>query len=103
MKPIKLTTENFESEVKNSDKPVLIDFYADWCGPCKMLSPVIEQLAEEFQSAKICKINVDEQSQIASAFGVMSIPTVVVIKNGKMSKKSVGYQSKDKLIKMLNE
>jgi thioredoxin 1 len=102
MSLLKLTMENYDTEVKNSDKPVMIDFYADWCGPCKMLSPIIEELSTELDTAKICKVNVDEQPQLANAFSVSSIPTVVVIKNGKLYQKSVGYQSKDKLIAMLS-
>jgi len=101
MKPIKLAVENFDNEVKLSEKPVLIDFYADWCGPCKMLAPIIEELANELTDTKVCKVNVDEQPEIASSFGVMSIPTVVVIKEGNFYKKAVGYQSKDKLMKLL--
>ncbi|MDD4840270.1 MAG: thioredoxin [Clostridia bacterium] len=101
MKPIKLAVENFDNEVKLSEKPVLIDFYADWCGPCKMLAPIIEELANELTDTKVCKVNVDEQPEIASSFGVMSIPTVVVIKEGNYYKKAVGYQSKDKLMKLL--
>lgn len=102
MKPLKLNQNNFENEVSNSDKPVLIDFYADWCGPCRMLGPVIEELAGEVSDAKICKINVDEEEELASKFGVMSIPTVVVIKDNKVVNKSVGYQSKEKLLAMLS-
>lgn len=102
MKPIMLTANNFDQEVNHYDKPVLIDFYADWCGPCKMLSPIISQLAEEVTNAKICKINVDEQNELSRTFGIMSIPTVVIIKNGKVVNKSVGLQSKDALQRMLN-
>ncbi|NCA92079.1 thioredoxin [bacterium] len=101
MKAITITSENFEQEVLKSDKPVLIDFYANWCGPCKMLSPVIEKLAEELDYAKVGKINVDEENSLAASFGVMSIPTIVVMKNGKVTNKAVGVQSKDKLISML--
>ncbi len=101
MKPIIITSENFENEVMKSTKPVLIDFYADWCGPCKMLGPVIEKLAEEIDYAKVGKINVDNENALASAFGVMSIPTVVVMKNGQVVSKAVGVQSKEKLISML--
>lgn len=102
MKAITITSENFEQEVLKSDKPVLIDFYANWCGPCKMLSPVIEKLAEELDYAKVGKINVDEENSLAASFGVMSIPTIVVMKNGKVTNKAVGVQSKDKLISMLS-
>lgn len=101
MKPLKITSENFENEIKMSDKPVLVDFYADWCGPCKMLAPVIEELSNERDDIKVGKINVDEQSQLASMFGVMSIPTVIVFKGGKVYQKTVGYQSKDRLLRLL--
>lgn len=101
MKPINITIDNFEKEVKLSDKPVLIDFYADWCGPCKMISPIIDSIAEEAQNAKICKINVDEQAELAAQFGVMSIPTLVVVKDGNVVNKAVGLQSKEALLKML--
>lgn len=102
MKAITITSENFENEVLKSDKPVLIDFYANWCGPCKMLSPVIEKLAEELDNIKVGKVNVDEENSLAASFGVMSIPTIVVMKNGKVTNKAVGVQSKDKLIGMLS-
>lgn len=102
MKPIILTKSNYDEEVLKSSKPVLIDFYADWCGPCKMLGPVIEKLAEEVTHAKICKVNVDSENELASKFGVMSIPTIVVIKDGKVYNKAVGLQSREKLLNMLN-
>ncbi len=102
MKPIVLTKESFDAEVLKSDIPVLVDFYADWCGPCKMLSPVIDKLAEEVTHAKICKVNVDSQNKLASEYGVMSIPTIIAFKDGKVSNKAVGLQSKEKLLAMLN-
>ncbi len=101
MKPIILTRDNYEQEVTSYDKPVLIDFYADWCGPCRMVAPVIAQLAEEVTDAKICKVNVDEQNELAAEFGIMSIPTLVVMKNGRIVKKTVGAQSKEALLKMI--
>lgn len=102
MKPIIITKSNFEEEVLKSTMPVLIDFYADWCGPCKMLGPVMEKLAEEVTTAKICKVNVDTENELASKYGVMSIPTIIVIKEGKVVNKAVGLQSKEKLINMLS-
>ena len=81
---LKLNSENFEKEVLNSDKPVLVDFYADWCGPCKMMAPIIEEIAEELQGkAKVGKINVDENQELAMKYEVMSIPTLIIYKNGK--------------------
>ena len=103
MAGIQLTLENFDTEVMQSDKPVLIDFWAAWCGPCKMLMPVIEQLAEELTDVKVCKVNVDEQSALAARFNVMSIPTLVVIKDGQTIDTSVGVQSKAAILKMLGK
>lgn len=96
-----ITKENFESEVLKSDKPVLIDFWAAWCGPCKMLSPVIDEIAEERSDIKVGKINVDEQPELASQFAVMSIPTLIVFKNGEIANKSIGVQPKDTILSML--
>ncbi len=96
-----ITKENFESEVLKSDKPVLVDFWAAWCGPCKMLSPVIDEIAEERSDIKVGKINVDEQPELASQFAVMSIPTLIVFKNGEIANKAIGVQSKDAILSML--
>ena len=87
MAVIKLTAQNFEQEVVNSEKPVLVDFYADWCGPCKMMAPVVEEIAEEKEDAKVCKLNIDEEMEIAQKYGVMSIPTLMVFKDGKVDRK----------------
>lgn len=100
----KFTTANFETEVLQADKVVLVDFFADWCGPCKMMAPVVEQLAEELAgSAVIGKLNVDENEEIAMKYSVMSIPTLIVFKNGQVVNKAVGVQSKDAIVKMLKE
>ena len=98
---IKITNENFEEEILKSDKTVLIDFYADWCAPCKMLSPIIEQVAEENNDIKVVKINVDELQEIAIKYEVMSIPTLVVIKNGQEVNRSVGFVSKSQILELV--
>lgn len=98
----KITRDSFEESVLKSDKPVLVDFYADWCGPCKMLSPVVEQIAEESEAYRVCKVNVDEAMDIAAEYGVVSIPTLVVFKNGEASARTVGVQSKQAILQMLN-
>ena len=96
-----ITNENFKTEVLESDKPVLIDFWASWCGPCRMLSPVIDKIAEERADIKVCKVNVDEQGELAQRFGVMSIPTVVAMKDGKIVNQSVGVRPKEAILAML--
>ncbi len=98
------TTQNFESEVLNSDKPVLVDFYADWCGPCKMMAPVVEELAELYDGkAKVGKLNVDNNEELAMKYGVMSIPTLLVIKNGQVEAKMVGVQKREVLMDALDK
>ena len=96
-----LTRENFQREALESAKPVLIDFWASWCGPCRMLSPVIDEIAREHPEIKVCKVNVDEQGELASAFRVMSIPTVAVLREGKLVNRSVGVRPKEDLLAML--
>ena len=98
---INVSSKNFETEVLNSEKTVLIDFYADWCGPCKMLSPVVEQFANENENIKVVKINVDDEQDLAIKYGVMSIPTLVVIKNGQEVNRSVGLVSKDDILNIV--
>lgn len=104
MSVLTITKDNFEDEVLKSDKPVLIDFWAEWCGPCKMLSPIVDQIAGEVtKKAKVGKVNVDEQPELASQFKVMSIPTLVMIKDGKPVATSVGVKPKDDILAMLNQ
>ena len=103
MAVLTITKENFEQEVKNSDVPVLVDFWASWCGPCRMIGPVIEEIANEVSGKKVGKINVDEQPELAQAYGVMSIPTIAVFKNGEVSVKAVGVQPKQVLLDMLDK
>lgn len=101
MSVITLTKENFEAEVINSDKPVLVDFWASWCGPCRMLSPVVDEVAEEVNTVKVGKINVDEQPELAAQFGVMTIPTLIFFKQGKVVETSVGVKPKKTIISMI--
>ena len=99
----KITKDNFNEEVVNSELPVLIDFYADWCGPCKMMSPVVEELAKEYEGkAKVAKINVDQEPEIAEKYDVMSIPNFVFIKNGKLVDQQIGATAKAKLVQKLD-
>ena len=101
MAVVKLTELNFEQEVMQSDKPVLIDFYADWCGPCQMMGPVVEEISNEVTDAKVCKVNIDEEMAIAQKYGVMSIPTFVVIKNGEVTARDMGAKPKSAVLAML--
>lgn len=101
MEVLKVTSENFEEEVLKSDKTVLIDFYADWCGPCKMLSPIIDAVANENEDIKVVKVNVDDAQNLAIQYQVMSIPTIVIIKEGKEINRSVGLISKSEVEEMV--
>lgn len=96
-----LTEKNFEQEVLKSDKPVLIDFWASWCGPCRMLSPLVDELAEEHSEFKFCKVNVDEEENLAKNFGIMSIPTLIVFKNGEQKAKNIGAVPKDAILELI--
>lgn len=101
MEVIKLTKDNFEEEVKKSDKPVLVDFYADWCGPCQMQGPIVEKLAKENDSFKVGKVNVDEQQELAMEYGVMSIPTLMVVKNGEITYKETGVLQENAILDLM--
>lgn len=101
MSVINITKENFNTEVLGSDKPVLIDFWASWCGPCRMVSPIVDEIAQERTDIKVGKVNVDEQSELAAQFGVMSIPTLVVMKGGKVVNRSVGARPKRDILSLL--
>ena len=101
MSVINITRNNFQNEIINSDKPVLLDFWAPWCGPCRMVGPILEEIAGERSDIKIGEINVDEQPELASQFRVMSIPTLIVIKDGKIVNQSMGAKPKNAILAML--
>lgn len=101
MATVKITTENFDQEVLKSDKPVLLDLWASWCGPCKMLSPIVDQVASENDDIKVGKVNVDEEEELAAKFGVTAIPTLLVFKDGKLVNQSVGFIPKDKVLALV--
>lgn len=103
MAALKITKENFQQEVMESTKPVLLDFFATWCGPCKMVGPILEQIAEEHPEIKVCKIDVDQEQELAASFQVMSIPSLFVIKEGKVTNQAVGARSKKQLLAMIEE
>ena len=104
MAEVKITVSNFESEVLRSDQPVLVDFYADCCGPCRMLAPVLEEIAREYEGGvKVGKVNVDEQMELAQKFGVSSIPLLVVFKDGQPVAKSLGYRPKEEIVNLLKD
>ena len=101
MAVLKVTKENFESEVVKSEKTVLLDFWATWCGPCRMIAPAVEAVAEENPDVVVGKVNVDEEMELAKTFRVMSIPTLVVLKNGKVTGQAVGVQSKEEIVRLV--
>lgn len=100
---VKLSNENFNKEVLNSEKPVLVDFWANWCGPCKMIAPIISEISEEFNNkVKVGKVNVDEEKELAIKYEISSIPTLVIFKNGKISKTLIGFRPKEEIKEVLN-
>lgn len=101
MSVLNIDNTNFEAEVLNSSKKVLVDFWASWCGPCRMVGPIVEEIANERPDIKVCKINVDEQPELAAKFGIMSIPTLMVFENGKVVNQSAGARPKDAILSML--
>ena len=101
MSAININKNNFQSEVLNSEKKVLLDFWAPWCGPCRMVVPIVEEIADERPDIKVGKVNVDKEAELASQFGIMSIPTLVVIENGKIVNQAMGAKPKDEILAML--
>ena len=101
MSALSITKDNFREEVINSKKPVLLDFWASWCGPCRMVGPIVDEIAGERSDVKVCKVNVEEQRELAAAFKVMSIPTLVVMKEGKIVNRAMGARPKDQILALL--
>ena len=101
MSTFHITAENFEKEVLGSDRPVLVDFWASWCGPCRMVGPILDEIAEEREDIKVCKINVDEEPELASEYRIMSIPSLMVMKDGQIVSQSVGAKPKAQILAML--
>ena len=96
-----ITKDNFENEIVKADKPVLVDFWASWCGPCRMLGPTIDEIAEEHPEIKVCKINIDDEAELAIRHGVMSVPTLMLFKNGEIAQTAVGVRPKDEILDLL--
>ena len=96
-----ITKDNFENEIVKADKPVLVDFWASWCGPCRMISPTIDEIAEEHPEIKVCKINIDDEAELAIRHGVMSVPTLMIFKNGEIAQTAVGVRPKDEILDLL--
>ena len=101
MKALHINKENFHKEVLESDKPVLLDFFASWCGPCRMVGPILDEIAEEREDIKVCKVNIDEQPELASRYRIMTIPTLMVLKNGHIVDQSVGAKPKHQILAMV--
>ena len=101
MKALHINKDNFHKEVLNSDKPVLLDFFASWCGPCRMVGPILDEIAEEREDIKVCKVNIDEQPELASRFRIMSVPTLMVLKGGQIMDQSIGAKPKHQILAMV--
>ena len=101
MKVLHINKDNFHKEVLNSDKPVLLDFFASWCGPCRMVGPILDEIAEEREDIKVCKVNIDEQPELAHRYRIMTIPTLMVLKNGQITEQSVGAKPKHQILAMV--
>ena len=101
MKAMHINKDNFHKEVLNSDKPVLLDFFASWCGPCRMVAPILDEIAQEREDIKVCKVDIDEQPELASRYRVMSVPTLMVLKNGQIMEQSIGAKPKHQILAMV--
>ena len=101
MKVLHINKDNFHKEVMNSEKPVLLDFFASWCGPCKMVAPILDEIAEEREDIKVCKVDIDQQPELASRFRVMSVPTLMVMKEGRIVEQSIGAKPKHQILAMV--
>lgn len=101
MSVIHIHKNNFEQEVLHSDKPVLLDFWAPWCGPCRMVGPILDEIAQEREDIKVCKVNVDEEGDLASQYGIMSIPTLMVFQNGQKTNEALGAMPKERILELL--
>ena len=101
MKALHINKDNFHKEVLNSDKPVLLDFFASWCGPCRMVAPILDEIAAEREDIKVCKVNIDEQPELASRFRIMSVPTLMVLKDGQVTEQSIGARPKHQILAMV--
>ena len=101
MKAVHINKENFHKEVLNSDKPVILDFFASWCGPCRMVGPILDEIAQEREDIKVCKVDIDEQPELASRYRIMSVPTLMVLKGGRIVEQSVGAKPKHQILAMV--
>ena len=101
MKVLHINKDNFHNEVLNSEKPVLLDFFASWCGPCRMVGPILDEIAEEREDIKVCKVDIDEQPELASRYRIMSVPTIMVLKDGQVVEQSIGAKPKHQILAMV--